>query len=61
VRALHRDLKFDELWRRALPLGAELVATGHYARVLPRGRSLALLLRAADEQEGDQSLLHLQP
>jgi tRNA-specific 2-thiouridylase len=30
----NRDLKFDELWRRAATLGAELVATGHYARVI---------------------------
>ena len=29
----NRDLKFDELWRRAGALGATHVATGHYARI----------------------------
>ena len=48
-----RDLKFDELWRRAATLGAELVATGHYARVLHEGDRWRLL-RARDEQK-DQS------
>ncbi len=49
----NRDLKFDELWRRAGTLGAELVATGHYARVFhDDGRWR--LMRARDEQK-DQS------
>ena len=29
----NRDLKFDELWRRSGALGADLIATGHYARI----------------------------
>jgi len=29
----NRDLKFDELWRRAGALGADRIATGHYARI----------------------------
>ncbi len=52
----NRDLKFDELWTRAGTLGAELVATGHYARVVrdepASGRWR--LLRARDERK-DQS------
>ena len=42
----NRDLKFDELWRRAGTLGAELVATGHYARIVERRRALAPAARA---------------
>jgi tRNA-specific 2-thiouridylase len=49
----NRDLKFDELWRRAGTLGAALVATGHYARVAHEGDRWRLL-RARDEAK-DQS------
>lgn len=49
----NRDLKFDELWRRAGTLGAELVATGHYARVAADGGRFRLL-RARDDRK-DQS------
>ena len=49
----NRDLKFDELWRRAATLGADLVATGHYARVAQHDGRWRLL-RARDERK-DQS------
>ena len=49
----NRDLKFDELRKRAGTLGAELVATGHYARVVREGGRWRLL-RARDERK-DQS------
>ncbi len=49
----NRDLKFDELWRRAGTLGADLVATGHYARIEHTGERWRLL-RARDEAK-DQS------
>ncbi len=49
----NRDLKFDELWRRAATLGADLVATGHYARVVHED-GLWHLLRARDDTK-DQS------
>src|SRR5271170_2063294 len=29
----NRDIKFDRLWDRANALGAQYVATGHYARI----------------------------
>ncbi len=50
----NQDLKFDELWRRAGALGADLVATGHYARVVGDADGRARLLRARDSAK-DQS------
>jgi tRNA-specific 2-thiouridylase len=50
----NRDIKFDRLWQRADSLGADYVATGHYARV-ERGHDGAFhLLRAVDARK-DQS------
>jgi tRNA-specific 2-thiouridylase len=48
------DLKFSTLLDRALGLGAEHVATGHYARVEQRADGRWLLRRSADRQK-DQS------
>jgi len=49
----NRDLKFGRLLDCALDLGAEAIATGHYARVADRGGEPALL-RSADPDK-DQS------
>jgi tRNA-specific 2-thiouridylase len=49
----NRDLKFDELWRRAATLGADVVATGHYARVVAEGGRCRLL--CARDRAKDQS------
>jgi tRNA-specific 2-thiouridylase len=48
------DLKFSTLLDRAIGLGAEHVATGHYARVEQREDGRWLLKRSADRQK-DQS------
>ena len=48
------DLKFSTLLDRARGLGADRVATGHYARVERRGDGRWLLKRSAD-REKDQS------
>ena len=48
------DLKFSTLLERAIGLGAEQVATGHYARVERREDGRWLLKRSADQQK-DQS------
>jgi tRNA-specific 2-thiouridylase len=50
----NREIKFDRLWERAAAIGADCIATGHYARIErdPRGRFH--LLRAADRAK-DQS------
>jgi tRNA-specific 2-thiouridylase len=47
-------VKFDVLLERALSLGADALATGHYARLDRAGGGLVLLRRALDRQK-DQS------
>jgi tRNA-specific 2-thiouridylase len=49
----NRDLKFGKLFEYADAIGAEFVATGHYARVERRGGRMALL-KGADARK-DQS------
>src|ERR1041384_1233270 len=49
----NRDLKFGKLFEYADAIGAEFVATGHYARVERRGARMALL-KGIDERK-DQS------
>jgi tRNA-specific 2-thiouridylase len=48
-------VKFGSLLERALGLGAELVATGHYARVCRDGATGRYLLRRAHDTRKDQS------
>ncbi len=50
----NRYLKFSRLWERAVPLGCDVIATGHYARVErdPGGR---WLLKKAVDPAKDQS------
>jgi len=50
----NREIKFARLWRRARALGADFVATGHYARVERDAAGRFHLLRAADAAK-DQS------
>jgi tRNA-specific 2-thiouridylase len=50
----NREIKFDRLWHRARAIGAECVATGHYARIQRDGDGPFHLLRAADSSK-DQS------
>ncbi|MBI4336229.1 MAG: tRNA 2-thiouridine(34) synthase MnmA [Chloroflexi bacterium] len=52
--ACNDRVKFDFLLRRALQLGADCIATGHYARVAPGPDSSMALLRARDPRK-DQS------
>jgi tRNA-uridine 2-sulfurtransferase len=49
----NRDIKFGLLLRAARERGADLLATGHYARVAPRGSGFAL--RRAVDHQADQS------
>ncbi len=50
----NRDIKFDRLWERAGALGADYIATGHYARIERDPAGAFHLLRAADSRK-DQS------
>lgn len=50
----NRDIKFDRLWSRARALGADFVATGHYARIERDPGGGYRLLRALDQSK-DQS------
>jgi tRNA-uridine 2-sulfurtransferase len=48
------DVKFEPLLRMARQIGAEWLATGHYARIQKNGRGRYQLLRARDDSK-DQS------
>ena len=50
----NREIKFDRLRERAAALGADFIATGHYARIERDARGRFHLLRAADATK-DQS------
>lgn len=51
--ACNRYIKFDELMRRAMALGADYVATGHYARIFEEnGR---YILEKAEDDHKDQT------
>jgi tRNA-specific 2-thiouridylase len=50
-------LKFGQLWTFAKSLGAEFIATGHYARVLP-GPDGSELHRGVDTEKDQSYVLH---
>ena len=52
--ACNRYIRWDFLLQRALAMGADYLATGHYARVAGDGRGKIHLLRGVDAQK-DQS------
>jgi tRNA-specific 2-thiouridylase len=51
----NRDLKFDLLWRRAQELGADYVATGHYARIAYHQAAERYQLLCGRDERKDQS------
>lgn len=51
----NKHVKFDLLLRRALELGADYLATGHYARIERDGDSGALTLNRALDEQKDQT------
>lgn len=53
----NREIKFDLFWAHAQHLGADLMATGHYARIARRGDALRLLA-GCDEQKDQSYFLH---
>ncbi len=50
----NREIKFDRLWSRARAIGAEFIATGHYARIEADAAGRRRLMRARDAAK-DQS------
>ena len=56
----NREIKFREFLDFATELGAELIATGHYARTRKRG-SLTELLKGADPEKDQSYFLHQVP
>ena len=53
----NREIKFREFLDFATELGAELIATGHYARTRKRG-SLTQLLKGIDPEKDQSYFLH---
>ncbi len=53
----NREIKFKELLLRALAIGADYLATGHYARVQTKNGATSLL-RAADRTKDQTYFLH---
>ncbi len=57
----NQHLKFGDLLTRLDALGADRLATGHYARLEPRERGAPALLRAADPAKDQSYALALTP
>lgn len=57
----NRHLKFGDLLARLESLGADRLATGHYARLEPRADGMPALLRAADGAKDQSYALALTP
>jgi tRNA-specific 2-thiouridylase len=55
----NRHVRFGFLLQRALALGAEFLATGHYARVAPDGAGRYRLLKGRDERKDQSYVLHV--
>jgi tRNA-specific 2-thiouridylase len=53
----NREIKFGEFLQKALDLGADVIATGHYARVELRGSKYELL-RGVDTNKDQSYFLH---
>ncbi|WP_460812999.1 tRNA 2-thiouridine(34) synthase MnmA [Luteimonas pelagia] len=54
----NREVKFHHFLEAALALGADRIATGHYARVERGGDGLFQLLRAVDRSKDQSYFLH---
>ncbi len=55
----NRQIRWTFLLERALALGADFLATGHYARVVPDEQGRVKLLRAVDEGKDQSYVLHV--
>ena len=57
--ACNRHIRWEFLLQRALALGADYMATGHYARLRHSPEGSIQLLRAADAQKDQSYVLHV--
>jgi len=55
----NRSIRFGFLLQKALALGAEYLATGHYARVARKADGRFCLLRGKDEKKDQSYVLHV--
>jgi tRNA-specific 2-thiouridylase len=55
----NRSIRWEFLLGHALALGAQYMATGHYARVISEGSGLIQLLRAVDRDKDQSYILHI--
>lgn len=53
--ACNRHIKFDELLKKALALGADYVATGHYAKVVKDEETGRFILLRPEDKRKDQT------
>lgn len=53
----NREIKFDVFWRHARKLGADLMATGHYARI-EKHKGIHRLLTGRDRTKDQSYFLH---
>ncbi|MDI6618651.1 MAG: tRNA 2-thiouridine(34) synthase MnmA [Clostridiales bacterium] len=57
--ACNKYIKFDELLKKAMQLGAEYVATGHYSKIeFDRGLNRYLLKRSVDDKKDQTYVLY---
>lgn len=55
----NRHIKFGTLLRKARALGADFLATGHYARIETNGRGEYILLKGVDARKDQSYALHI--
>lgn len=55
----NRHVKFGTLLRKARALGADFLATGHYARIETNARGERILLKGADSRKDQSYALHI--
>ena len=55
----NRFIKFDELWRKADEIGCDMVATGHYSRIIKRKNGIYELREAKDKNKDQSYFLYM--
>jgi tRNA-specific 2-thiouridylase len=55
----NKKVRWEFLLEKALSIGADYLATGHYSRIHPSGDGTFQLLKAVDEQKDQSYVLHV--